>query len=106
MFCVIYKFRVRPGSEAVFEASWHDLTEGIYRHRGSRGSRLHKNEQGQYIAYAQWPSEEQYKKDIPLPEELRQVARRMRDSCDAIDTVHTMTVVDDLLRPEAAEPVG
>ena len=99
MHCVIYLFKVKPGSEPVFEASWHELTTGIYQHRGSLGSRLHRSQvAGEYVAYAQWPSEEQYKKDIPLPEELRLVGVRMRESCESIVTQHQMTIVDDLLR--------
>lgn len=104
MFCVTYVFHVKPGHEPAFEASWHELTAGIYRHRGSLGSRLHRSQTaGEYVAYAQWPSEAQYQQDVAMPEALRLAGVRMRESCDSIATLHMMTVVDDLLasRPHA-----
>ena len=99
MFCVLYVFQVKPGSEQAFEASWHEMTAGIYRTRGSLGSRLHKAASGEYIAYAQWPSEEQYKQDSPDAPTLKPIGVRMRESCESIATLHTMTVVDDMLMP-------
>jgi len=55
MFAAIYEFHVKDGQDAAFIAAWAKLTEGIYRHDGSRGSRLHKSAPGVFVAYAQWP---------------------------------------------------
>ena len=39
-FCVIYRSRLRPGSERSFKQSWSRMTEAIREHRGGLGSRL------------------------------------------------------------------
>lgn len=54
-FCVIYQFRVRSGEESRFVRAWEDLTLAIREHCGGLGSRLHKADDGWWLAYAQWP---------------------------------------------------
>jgi uncharacterized glyoxalase superfamily protein PhnB/quinol monooxygenase YgiN len=57
MFVAIYELCPKPGQEAAFAAAWAEFTRQIYRHCGSRGSRLHATgDPGRTIAYAQWPS--------------------------------------------------
>ena len=36
-------------------AAWETLTQGIRAGRGGLGSRLHRAEDGTWVAYAQWP---------------------------------------------------
>ena len=52
-FCVVYRFKVRPGLETEFEAAWAKLTKACKRDRGGLGSRLHRAEDGLWVAYAQ-----------------------------------------------------
>jgi quinol monooxygenase YgiN len=54
-FCVIYTFKVRSGMEDSFMEGWSRLTEAIRETRGGLGSRLHKSDNGWWVAYAQWP---------------------------------------------------
>lgn len=54
-FYVIYTFKVRPGMEDSFKEGWSRLTEAIRESRGGMGSRLHKSDNGWWVAYAQWP---------------------------------------------------
>ena len=50
MFCVIYRFTVKPDHEAQFR-----------RHNaGGRGSRLHRANADEYIGYAQWPDRQMW----------------------------------------------
>lgn len=56
-FCVIYRWRFESGSEASGIAAWSRLTKAIARELGGLGSRLHRTEEGWYVAYAQWPDE-------------------------------------------------
>jgi len=51
MFCVIYKFSVKPNCEASFLEAWQKLTELIYMNNGSLGSRLHKEVEYSYLEY-------------------------------------------------------
>lgn len=54
-FYVIYTFKVTPGMEDSFIEGWSRLTEAIRESRGGMGSRLHKSDNGWWVAYAQWP---------------------------------------------------
>ncbi len=97
MFIALYQFKVKPGRESAFQEAWHAGTAGIYKARGSLGSRLHKTEEGAYLAYAQWPSAEHYDRKDELPEEVRSALALMRDCCESVTLLERMTVVDDLL---------
>lgn len=57
MFVVMFEFVVKEGFEDQFLKAWPSVTQGIYLFKGSLGSRLHKNVNGEYIAYAQWPDQ-------------------------------------------------
>lgn len=98
MFIALYEFRVHPGKEKQFEENWRKVTEAIYHQRGSLGSRLHKAQDGTYISYAQWPSEEQYNVETPLSENANEARRLMKEACFSQATLKLMTVEDDLLR--------
>jgi len=54
-FAVIYRWRLRAGSEDAFVEAWATLTRAIRDRRGGRGSRLHRAEDGTWVAYARWP---------------------------------------------------
>jgi hypothetical protein len=55
MFAVIYRWKLVPGREALFEEGWRAGTEAIAKEFGGWGSRLHRGEDGIAVAYAQWP---------------------------------------------------
>lgn len=55
MFAVIYRWRLHQGREEQFEAGWHRVTLAMHRHCGSYGSRLHRADDGIWVAYARWP---------------------------------------------------
>ena len=66
-FCVLYRFRVRPGEEAAFVAAWAELTHAIRDQRGGLGSRLHRDDDGTFVAYAQWPDRASWEHAQALP---------------------------------------
>ncbi|WP_036766523.1 hypothetical protein [Parvularcula oceani] len=49
-----FRWRIRPGREAEFEAAWDALTLALGE-RGSHGSALFRAEDGTYAALARWP---------------------------------------------------
>ncbi len=55
---MLYRWRVRPGSEDQFVDGWSTITPRLREERGSRGSRLHKGDNGLWYGYAQWPNAE------------------------------------------------
>ena len=98
MFTVIYSFHVKTGQQQTFEKAWAELTALIYENEGSLGSRLHRKDDNQYIAYAQWPNRERWQNSgARLPKESEVIRSAMRGSCEKIETLFELDVVNDLL---------
>jgi antibiotic biosynthesis monooxygenase len=98
MFAVIYLFDVKPNQEEKFEKSWSDLTKLIYKFEKGLGSRLHRQNERKYIAYAQWPNKSTWlNSGENLPDESKVIRQIMRDSCEKIETLYELEVVNDLL---------
>ena len=66
MFAVIYIFEVKPGMDKQFKESQKERTKYIYKYEGSKGSRLHKRKDLEYIAYAHWPSKKGGKTQVKI----------------------------------------
>jgi quinol monooxygenase YgiN len=98
MFIAIYEFVVRHGQDTTFVKNWEIVTEEVFNSRGSLGSRLHMEVEGKYVAYAQWPNEETFEKEIPLPAEALKASELMKSSCISMKLAHRLTVVADLLK--------
>ena len=48
--------------EDSFMEGWSRLTEAIRETRGGMGSRLHRSDNGWWVAYAQWPDRQTWEK--------------------------------------------
>ena len=100
MFVAVYGWRVHPGKEEQFRAAWRRGTELIAQKYGGLGSRLHRAEDGRFIAVAEWPDRETWQK--PFDEKMAYDEPETRavfvDAvADAGDPLHLMEVTDDLL---------
>jgi heme-degrading monooxygenase HmoA len=99
MFTVIYKFQVKESLTQQFEENWTELTKLIYQHQGSLGSRLHKSDELNYIAYAQWPDRETWESEWnDMPEHSKEISRKMKEACETRETIFELEVVEDLLK--------
>jgi len=99
MYIILYDFAVKPDCENQFIESWKGLTNLIYKHEGSLGSRLHKKEANNYVAYAQWPNRSKFENSGKnLPEEANYYRNLMRESCETIEVLQKLEVVEDLLK--------
>ena len=56
VFAVIYRWRLRVGLEQQFVDGWERVTLAIRSECRSYGSRLHRGDDGTWLAYARWPS--------------------------------------------------
>ena len=56
-FAVLYRWRIKAGAEDDFIRAWSVATTA-FRTIGALGSRLHRTDDGEFIAYAEWPSRE------------------------------------------------
>ena len=98
MFAVVYSFKTKKNKEQEFIESWKEMTTLIYENEGSLGSRLHKKNDGHYIAYAQWPNKEIWKlSGSNLPEKANEIRLRMRSSCESIETLYELEMIEDLI---------
>jgi len=106
MFVVVYEMKVKEGRLAQFEKSWAEVTDFIYKRCGSLGSRLHKTDVDRvYIAYAQWPSKEQYflEHNDAISDEETLSREAMVDSTEEIKTLYHMEVVDNRVQRKMYE---
>jgi heme-degrading monooxygenase HmoA len=105
MFAVIYRFVIAEGQEEAFRSAWREMTQLIYQYEGSMGSRLHRENEKSFIAYALWPRREIWENSgKSLPEEAKAVRERMRNACITIETLHRLDMTDDLIRDQKAAP--
>ena len=78
-FCVLYRFRVEPARTDDFVRAWSALTEQIAAQFGGLGSRLHRQEDGLWAAYAQWPSRAAWERASALPSPDPEASAVMRE---------------------------
>ncbi|HEY9789269.1 MAG TPA: antibiotic biosynthesis monooxygenase [Candidatus Obscuribacterales bacterium] len=94
MFVAVYSFKLKPNMEEQFQQAWAERTKEIIKASGSFGSRLHRNEDGTFVAYAQWPSRKAWENAAPSETAARD---RMREATLSSETVFCLEVLEDLL---------
>ena len=98
MFIVIYSFEIIPDKKNVFLDCWRELTKLIYKYENSLGSRIHKQSENIYVAYAQWPNAETFENSgKKLPEKAIEIRRKMKEVCFEIKILNKLEVIEDLL---------
>lgn len=111
MLAVLYRWRVRAGHEATFRQAWREVTDDIRDNYGGGGSRLHRRDDGDYVAYARWPSREARDRAFSdrgalmkrEPERLTPAQRAWPDICEEVEEIW-LEITDDLLIPEEVLP--
>jgi heme-degrading monooxygenase HmoA len=63
MFVVMYKFKIKSGMESKFEKAWESMAFEFRDAHGGLGSCLHKDDSGNFVAYARWPNRQLWEKD-------------------------------------------
>jgi hypothetical protein len=96
MLAVIYRWRLRSGHEDEFVAAWERVTRAIHAQCGSYGSRLHRCDDGLWLAYALWP-DGQTRKACGTPDE--EGVRLMQQAAEELVESIECEVVADLLAP-------
>jgi len=95
---VLYRWRLRPGTEAAFAEAWRDATQALLA-RGSHGSRLHRGDDGLWYGYAQWPDDATRMHAFADPSLDDDAYRRMRACVDERLPEIRLAPVADLLQP-------
>ncbi|MFK5957054.1 MAG: antibiotic biosynthesis monooxygenase [Planctomycetota bacterium] len=86
-FAVLYRWRLKAGSEESFGKAWAKMTELIKQECGGLGSRLHQVEDGTWAAYAQWPDRKTWE------------AMQRRDSIDKIASAQMREAIEESFEP-------
>lgn len=104
MFAVIYRWRVDRKHEEEFQRRWHEITQDIMRDHGGGGSRLHRAENGDWVAYARWPSKED--RDRAFADYSKNPNRSIPQREGKADLIEEtwLKITDDLLIPETDLP--
>ena len=103
MFVAVYWWRVHPGKEEQFRKAWRRGTELITERYGSYGSRLHRDRDGRFVGYAEWPDELTWQKAFAAkmvyddPETRSAFVDAIAEAPTSDEPIFTMTVTDDLL---------
>ncbi len=103
MFVAVYWWRVHPGKEEQFIDAWTRGTDLIREIYGSYGSRLHRDADGRFVGYAEWPDRETWQKafDQKMAYDDPEIRQAFVDAvCEVppdADPIFTMDVVSDRL---------
>ena len=102
MFAVIYRWRLKPGTEAQFASAWAERTRAIMNQEGGLGSRLHRSDNGWFVAYAQWPSRAAWEGFMATNSPPSTAGTLMRSCIEASEEPLGLEVVSDLLARSVA----
>jgi hypothetical protein len=102
MFAVIYRWRLKPGTESQFASAWAERTRAIMSQEGGLGSRLHRADNGWFVAYAQWPSRKVWEAFMATISPPSLAGTLMRNGIEVSDEPICLEVVDDLLAHDAS----
>ncbi len=101
MFCVVYKFYVDPAKQEQFKEGWRSVTLALKAECGGLGSRLHQDQNGNWIAYAQWPDQATWEKSGGVSADAERGRKLMMDSfksgAQKPEVIYMLDVIDDLL---------
>ena len=101
MFCVIYRWRIKPELEKQFVESWTAITRIYIADRGGWGSRLHRGEDGLFYAYAQWKSSEAREKAFENFHEMPEREKMREAILESLPEIRLESVADLLQLPKS-----
>ena len=103
-------WRVHPGKEEQFVRAWSRGTDLIREIYGSYGSRLHRDGDGRFVGYAEWPDEATWRRAFDLkmvydePETRAAFVDAVAEVPPDADPIFRMEVVSDRLTTRRAAP--
>lgn len=86
MFAVIYRFKLKPHQESIYQQYWRKIATYFTEKRGAIGSTLHKGEDNLWVAYSRWPDKATRDASWPgdnapneeLPEDIRETILKIQ----------------------------
>ncbi|MFB0629646.1 GNAT family N-acetyltransferase [Streptomyces sp. AB3(2024)] len=103
MFAVVYRWRLHEGKEQQFKDGWRRVTAAIHARCGSYGSRLHRADDGTWVAYARWPDAESRERcEVPDPQGVAMMSGAIAERFPET----RLLIVDDMLAEPPGPPVA
>ena len=96
MVVFLYRWRIKPEKEAQFIEAWSEITAYYREHFDSLGSRLHRDDDGIFYAYAQWESVEQ-RENAFQNSPKSEAGERMREAIEESFEEVRLEIVSDYL---------
>jgi quinol monooxygenase YgiN len=97
MFAVLYRWKLKPGHEDSFRAAWSAATEAIRAHYGTSGSRLHRADDGTFVAYAVWPDRAKWEHAQKQPSVSPENGATMKACTEEYLGTTPLAIVEDML---------
>ena len=97
MYAVIYRYRVDADKEEAFQEGWRRCSTAIRAEFGSYGARLHRGDDGLWLAYGRWPDAAAREPHLARLDFDPDSFRLMRDSIREELPELRLTIVEDLL---------
>jgi quinol monooxygenase YgiN len=96
-FVAIYHWRIYVDQIDSFLAAWETVTRCIKAERGGLGSKIHRADDGTFVAYAQWPDRETWQAMGKLPSVDPEASKAMRAAIEESLPSLYLDPINDLL---------
>ncbi len=100
---VLNRWKIRRGKEDDFAAAWTRYTDHMIEQGGAFGARLHKADDGSFVAYSWWPS----RKVWDIAQGLKMPARSLMAATieERLQELH-MEVIGEVFMDEDEPPMS
>ena len=100
MFIILYSWKIKSDKEQQFIDAWAEITEYFRLEFNSLGSRLHRGNDGNFYAYAQWASEEARENAFTKSEKI-EAGRKMAEAViERFQPIQLEMISDFLIFPQ------
>jgi quinol monooxygenase YgiN len=97
VFAVLYRWRLKAGSEETFRQAWARATTAIRARYGTSGSRLHRADDGSFVAYAVWPDRAAWELAQSQPSAAPEEGAIMKACAEEFLGATPLAIVEDML---------
>lgn len=97
----IYRWRVKPGGEERFREGWRRITLEALEKHGGLGSRLHRGDGQEWLAYAVWPDTAARDRYAAVGAEDKEAGEMMRSAVEHRYETMIYEIDEDHLAPLA-----
>jgi heme-degrading monooxygenase HmoA len=94
---VLYRWKLKSGKDEDFVAAWERHAQVLCTESGMIGSRLHKADDGTFVAYSYWPSRKAWEKAQVEPPKSAARALMAAAIDERLDDTHLELVAEQFV---------